>query len=951
MFGGLLFGLAIFVWLPAAFAQQRMEQLRLEAGTTDKLRAQQKFKEAEVYLQGLIKKYRDSGDPQAQYFFTSNLVEIYLQQELTPEALQTAEQAVQGCVRYWGPKHGITGSAMVRLARVYADLNRFDDANRVFVQAREINTASYGADDQLVVTIDSHVANNLAHAGRFQEAETLRMRVLAWEQRQSQGRPTEGIAIELANLGNLYFKQARHMDARRVLLEANDVFIQSGSEVSLHRAKVLKILGDVCQAELQYDDAEKYYQQSHELYAKLLGPQHPLTLVQTNLADLYASMKRYDKAEALLNESLLVASKYYGPDSSQVYDAKDALLNLYLQQEKYEAAEKLAAQLQLWAESPQIPRRVLQIALAKRALAARRLPGRLDDVCRFDAQIVELQEEERATISGGEQQRSTSMSVAYYNYSLAAADHLRNDKFAEGFAFSELGRSRTLLDQMALAQVDLFAGMPRERANHLRATYDQMQNQTSELEQRVTALAEQTDLSDANKRAQLAQLGAELQAARKRQSEAYSFIRNESPTFRRVVGQEFTGTTLAELRAYLKQEEALLLYYIAAPSETFLMALNGEEGLFGGLLDLQDTEPAHLLGVEPGTLVGSSQLGSLLVNAAHSGAVQLLSKPGSDYVAKLAALRKLLIRDSVMQEIQSGKYRRLIIVPDGPLALLPFEALVVEVGSEPKLLLDVAPPISYAPSATVLLTLERRPAVEIPADRDPVLAVGDPAYQSPQSSPASKLAAIDRDFRSRGGHLARLPYSGLEANWVAKTFAAHGMKAGVLRQDSATEAAVRKYASNRRIIHLACHGLADDELDNFFGALALTPGNTLQTDSRNDGFLTLSELYELDLRACELAILSACQTNYGPQHNGEGAWAISRSFLVAGSRRVIASNWLVDDKAGASLISYFCGALVKQPAAESDYSQALRDAKLWARSQAEWQHPYYWATFVLVGPR
>jgi CHAT domain-containing protein len=83
--------------------------------------------------------------------------------------------------------------------------------------------------------------------------------------------------------------------------------------------------------------------------------------------------------------------------------------------------------------------------------------------------------------------------------------------------------------------------------------------------------------------------------------------------------------------------------------------------------------------------------------------------------------------------------------------------------------------------------------------------------------------------------------------------------------------------------------------------LALTPGAE-DTNPADDGFLTVAEIYQLDLKECELAILSACDTNCGPQQRGEGVWALSRGFLVAGSRRVVASNWLVDDGAAASLI-------------------------------------------------
>jgi CHAT domain-containing protein len=173
-----------------------------------------------------------------------------------------------------------------------------------------------------------------------------------------------------------------------------------------------------------------------------------------------------------------------------------------------------------------------------------------------------------------------------------------------------------------------------------------------------------------------------------------------------------------------------------------------------------------------------------------------------------------------------------------------------------------------------------------------------------------------------------------------------------LSQATATERGVRYWSPGRRFLHLACHGLTDQKYGNFFGALALTPGPRGSDDPADDGFLTLPEIYELNLKGCELAILSACQTNYGPQQKGEGTWALSRGFLVAGARRVVASNWLVDDEAAASLVSRFCGGLAQAEKAGKtvDYAGSLQEAKRWIRKQDKWRSPYYWASLVLVGP-
>jgi CHAT domain-containing protein len=112
------------------------------------------------------------------------------------------------------------------------------------------------------------------------------------------------------------------------------------------------------------------------------------------------------------------------------------------------------------------------------------------------------------------------------------------------------------------------------------------------------------------------------------------------------------------------------------------------------------------------------------------------------------------------------------------------------------------------------------------------------------------------------------------------------------------------------------------------------------------------EIYELGLTGCELAILSACRTNSGPQQRGEGTWALSRGSLVCGARRVVASDWLVDDEAAAGLIGVYSTLLAKaqKEGKPADDAGALRDAKRWVRTQDKWKAPYYRASLVPVGP-
>src|SRR5262249_39577488 len=118
----------------------------------------------------------------------------------------------------------------------------------------------------------------------------------------------------------------------------------------------------------------------------------------------------------------------------------------------------------------------------------------------------------------------------------------------------------------------------------------------------------------------------------------------------------------------------------------------------------------------------------------------------------------------------------------------------------------------------------------------------------------------------------------------------------------------------------------------------------------DDGFLELHEIYQLPLGECELAVLSACETNVGPQQPLEAGVTLAGGFLAAGARRVVASHWRVDDRSAAALM----GAFFERLAAASrdgpvSFARALQHARQQVRSQPEWASPFHWAPFVLIG--
>jgi CHAT domain-containing protein len=115
--------------------------------------------------------------------------------------------------------------------------------------------------------------------------------------------------------------------------------------------------------------------------------------------------------------------------------------------------------------------------------------------------------------------------------------------------------------------------------------------------------------------------------------------------------------------------------------------------------------------------------------------------------------------------------------------------------------------------------------------------------------------------------------------------------------------------------------------------------------NKQDGVLRLHDIYDLRLPA-DLVVLSACSTGLGSLVRGEGLIGLTRGFMYAGSPRVVASVWKVDDLATSQLMERFYRLMFKQglPPAE-----ALRQAQLGMLREKRWQSPYYWAAFIFHG--
>ena len=248
--------------------------------------------------------------------------------------------------------------------------------------------------------------------------------------------------------------------------------------------------------------------------------------------------------------------------------------------------------------------------------------------------------------------------------------------------------------------------------------------------------------------------------------------------------------------------------------------------------------------------------------------------------------------------------KRLVLVPHAELHYLPFAALLSDRGP-----LVERYEVVRTPSATVWLALGNRP-------------------ESPGA--AGVLALAPRSDV--------LPESRREVEAIAR-FAGDDVQ--VLTGDRATEEAFLIAAPGKRILHLATYGVLNKH-NPLFSFVEFAPGGA------QDGRLEVHEVFGLEL-AADLVVLSACQTGLGSGRMadvppGDDWVGLTRAFLHAGARSVVATLWAVEDRATAVLMEEF----YRQHGSGADPARALANAQRALLGTGVSAHPFYWAGVVVV---
>lgn len=896
-------------------------------------------------------------------------------------------EAMDGSRRLLGDDHPDTIIAINNMGALLQAQGKLADAEPLFREALERRQRIRGNDHPDTLSSFNWMGNLLHRRGRYAEAEP-HLREAMEGYRRVLGEDHPFTLSSVSGVGSLLGWQGKYAEAESYLRDA-----LAGCERALgpdHPSTFgsMSRLASLLVARDKADDAERYAQSALAGRQRVLGDDHPSTLrAMFDMGSVLKAQDRVDEAESLWNDALAGYRRVLGDLHPETLHCLHALGDLCVGESRLDDAERFYQEALAGRRSVLGDDHSETIRSIHATAVLHQRQNRLDDAATHFREALTRAQRLRGTATGGERGRAAMSGRLDIRHIAASLAQLlaQQDQDAEAWTIAEQGRGRALLDLLARGEEDLEAAIDnpaaiqraRSRETRVRANVNTAEARLAAMERERAHIAADEFIPPAQRETQLSEFDDALES----QHDLILDTRREL--------NEATALVYLALHDVMPDTQSL-------PFEQIQSRLSPGDVMLGYTWapDRVMVSTATASSVEHAFIASTVKEVDSLDARVHETREAMARRPreGSaplDHAAVLDALIPPALRAQV------AAAERVIVLPDGPLSGLPLEALVTTQADAP--LNDSRQQVVYATSATVYLNRRATAATaRKPADLT-LLALGDPIFTRDHS--ASDPDAIvagnatrgmdDRIARAslldvvrvHGGTLPRLPGTRVEVERLGELV---GEEAMILVGEDATLNGLETSVRGVRYLHIATHGLIGTQERPYDASLALTPPVT--PDVRDIGFLTLDHLireWRGALASCDLVTLSACDTQRGVRQ-GDALMSLPWGFYYAGAPTVVASLWQIDDEATALLMSRFYENLLgshddertirgetfgrDEPMSKAD---ALQEAKRWLRTyevqgrgvgrgpviarggRAEvrhpYEHPYYWAAFVLIG--
>jgi CHAT domain-containing protein/Tfp pilus assembly protein PilF len=777
-----------------------------------------------------------------------------------------------------------------RLGGVYYSKGEYDRAQMYFEEAIKINN-----NDNLQESI-SNCYNYLGlinfSLGRYNEALSKYSTSLTICKKVGLQRD---IATLNNNIGLVYCAMNRYDDAKKYLNDSLDTSRKYNHAETT--ATTLDNLGFLCLAENDYARAEEMFIKAEKEFKKT-GIERK---GNSGLVHVYNATKRYKDALKLLTE---MEPDLYSPDSYKIQFHSAKGFSLLGDQDYSKASHELLISVRT---SEQMRQHVRQkMGFFESGYAGGRIRS-------YQGLVEALAE--RAL-------RQDIHDAEFRKYG--------KDLASSAFYFSESIKARTLLESIAEAQ---------RNKKTLKLEAD-LKAKEQRLLDELSAIDQQRDIACVEGEESYRELQKKKDRSMADLDELIATIRSKYPSYANLYYPE----PVVPERLSLKKNEVLLEYVLCENAGYIFIVKEG--------------------GLQPIIKIKKSKKEIEQLVSSFIKPLQSQYTINDFSISKGVELYRLLLEEA-LKDIPRDHH--IIIVPDGILGLLPFESMVAIKGEkieDTKYIGDLWG-ITYSQSASVL-DLNRR-APYTPAQKllfalgNPIFNDKDPryiAYKKGQkynmllaqntNDTAFRALATRREWGKTsdddtGDKLAYIPLPETEdeVKEIAKILNVEPSPPDILLNIFANESSFRKTTlKNYRYLHFATHADLPGRVQGIKEPFILL--GQVENKGTDDGFLTLSEVLDLDLNA-DMVVLSACMTGRGNVVEGEGVVNFARAFQYAGSKSVVVSLWEVGSKETVDYMTTFYRHLHDGKSKD----EALRLTRTEMKKKNP--NPFFWAPFILHG--
>jgi len=866
------------------------------------------------------------------------------------------------------------------LGLVYQDLGDYDKAIENQEKVLSLTTKNFGPDHYYCGTAYQNLADAYNHKQENEIAIEYAIKAITIFTKVF-GEKNKNVADAIGNLGVTYTDMKNFEKGKNKLNKALEIFKEIKGEESYDVSRMYQSIGALYQEAGEYEKSKEYNELSLKIKKKINKEDHySIGMLYINMAVSETALKNYSKSLEYFKKAKSIFIKNYGyksvnmailyNDMGDAYRLSGDISNSinHFQKAIYFNHKSFSDTLNIYSFPPAFGYTSwhdLFISMLKKAEIFTNYSSHFKGISKrkcFDialnhykvcdtlinnAKIFASSKEDKLLIT-------SKTSVIYKEIvntcmELVKMSTNEADKISylnQAFIYSEKNKASLLLEALSGAEAQKFAGIPD-------SLLKKEKNLQIDISYYKKLISESTDsLDEINYFNKLFKLNRNYDTL-------ISIFENDYPKFHNL---KYSNSKLkvTDLQKSLNMKTALISYFISdsilyayyiSKKEYFIEQINITSDFFKKIENFRNN------------ISDASLLQDAYANKDN--------KIVLEYKKDAYDLYNILFPNKIKKQLKGNifsKIKNLIIIPDGQLSTIPFEALISEnyvtvwtswentnyFSEMPFLVKDYN--ISYSYSAnlffqTIPKTNDKPEFKEISDwlalapvfDNDNISGTNLRTRKLIEKNSIDKSGNIDtRAWLRNGSYISPLPGSKEETENIFEIFEKNNKKAILKTHQFANEEYVKSGAlKNFKFLHIATHGMVNEDKPELSCILLAQ-----DTTSTEDNILFSGEIYNLELNA-DLTVLSACETGLGKIAEGEGVIGLTRALLYAGSKNIIVSLWQVSDESTKQLMVNFYKNIFKYK--KDGYSEHLSKSKNKLIKEGKYAHPFFWSPFILIG--